>query len=122
MAQVLQGMSDSPVESYISNSLNKPTKDARAIDLFLGEDKLESVEYKIEEDEMSTFYPKKLNLFHIALLTYIVHPSILFMPSLWDSVTGSPVRFFSLLKSLIRTFKFHAYLTSPKQYLKAVST
>ena len=71
-AQVLQACSETPVGAYISNCLNAATKDMRAIDIWMGQDRLETIA-SLSEDEMSTFYPSKLNLFHIALLADVVH-------------------------------------------------
>ena len=70
IAQVLQSMIDSPAGRLVSDSLNKPIppKDARANDRFVGSDLAFT-----ERIDLTSFRPRFLTLFHVALLSDVVH-------------------------------------------------
>ena len=50
---------------------NAPIRDMRVVDIWMGEGRLETAACCIADDEMSTFLPIKLNLFHITLTDVI---------------------------------------------------
>ena len=74
MAALLHAVSNSGTGKYMSRSLDnsKPFSDARAVDQFLGGDRLYTDGY-ISGVQIGHFKPRHLKLFHLALLAHVVH-------------------------------------------------
>ena len=74
LAEILQIVNDSHTGRLVTRSLDKsmPTSDTRAEDAFVGGPLVNDVQYT-SAAHLGEFKPKNLTLFHLALLSYVVH-------------------------------------------------
>ena len=75
IVHTLQVMINSPPACLVSDSLNTlPSKDTHANDWFVGSDLLTLVDYsRSNRTDLTSFQPKMLTVYHLALLAHVVH-------------------------------------------------